>query len=382
VVYLNGGSPLFTWRRTKLVILGLLLSLVLVLHLGAISVHSEVKDFAAFYWAGWCAREGAIEHVYDETARIAFIEAQGLTGPSLSPPFVYPPVVAYVLVPFTMVPMGTAAQVWRLLQLAALACALWFALNEVISLEKRLLLVGIGLLSGPALTNQAFAQSTSLQMLLVSLAFVKPIVSRKWLVGMTWGLSAVLKPTSGVLLAAWWRRPWVVLAAAATVLVSLLGPGMESLRRYTIALPRYLAGNAGWTGHSVSLLRVIDSLGLGVWAYLLAGLIVLVVTALAIRGLPQKKRMLAALSTVGVVTPALESHHLLLPLLTLLYMVSTYRQLSPLSKFLVVSALAAHLYPLASTPTPLSSYLRLAGSLCLWVAALSHFPMSERRGSV
>ncbi len=162
---------------------------------------------------------------YDAAVRLMLTgtpyQAETLGGPFQPGPFglyLYAPPLALAMVPLTQLDAPTAALVWLALRVAALIALCWLL---PVSRPIRLTMLGLAALSAPVL-NDLRLGNVSVLVTLLSVAAWRSLDRAPS--GVAIALSAMVRPTMGVLFA-WWlvRRAWLpVLAGGATAVVVAL----------------------------------------------------------------------------------------------------------------------------------------------------------------
>jgi len=350
----------------------LVLAAALLLH-GTIIYAIQGGDFPAFYWAGWCARTGNSELLYNRVAQQDFF-THLVKEPNRVLTFVYHPAIAYLFLPFSYLPFPAALRLWMVLQLGVIAWATYAVLrsNSTDQVHGLLPIMTLVLVSAPVLHNQALGQTTSLLMGLCALMLALDFRKYAGLVGALWCVTVLTKPITGTLLLLWWRRGRVLLWVAAVALVVTVLVSGPRLAGYISTFRATTMANIRSETHNPSLLKVTTKLTQhGVSIYMiLSGAILLVTAILALRFRSEKERILLALAASGVVSPVLELHHLmigLLPFVVLFQSVLNNEEDQPVQALTFI-ALTTLVLPFPALRSSLGRYLPLVGSACIWAS--------------
>jgi Glycosyltransferase family 87 len=214
-----------------------------------IGISGQLNDFYAYWAAGVLLNRG--ENPYDVGALASVQQAAGIyveTGSGFS----YPLVFAHLMRPLALLPPATAATIFSVLSLIALAFAVAILLGSLPQLHWPLALGG-GVVAGlfpPVIGSLYFGQANLFVLLLLAIAYrcVTP--------GPMLGIASAIKlyPVSGFLAAATerpprWRRLGIGLGVLGALLLLQLGTGGGSLSGRT----RYFFGpDTYWSNESIN----------------------------------------------------------------------------------------------------------------------------------
>jgi hypothetical protein len=189
-----------------------------VFSFATIGPSGQLNDFYAYWAAGVLLNRG--QDPYNVAALTAVQRAQGLyieTGSGFS----YPLFFAHLMRPLALLPPATAAAIFSVLSLIALAFAIGLLLRSLPQLRWPLALAG-GVVAGlfpPVIGSLYFGQANLFVLLLLALAY------RAVVPGVMLGIAGAIKlyPVGGFLAALTVRPPrWRVIAVGVGVLGTLL----------------------------------------------------------------------------------------------------------------------------------------------------------------
>lgn len=149
-------------------------------------------DFLAFYTGGTFARQGRFEQLYDlqtvkqfehETARHNGLDIKEVFGPWWNPPF-----YAWVFAPLSALPYSTALNIWRGINLLALAGAIVLLCRMLPNRRTWGLTAMLILISMPFIQAISHAQNTCTSLLLLALAVSAWRADRAFMAGLIGGL--------------------------------------------------------------------------------------------------------------------------------------------------------------------------------------------------
>jgi hypothetical protein len=214
-----------------------------------IGLSGQLNDFYAYWAAGVLLNRG--QNPYDVAALAAVQQAAGVhveTGSGFS----YPLFFAHLMRPLALLPPGTAAAIFSILSLLALAFAVALLLRSLPQLGWPLALAG-GIAAGlfpPVIGSLYFGQANLFVLLLLALAY------RAVLPGPMLGIASAIKlyPVGGFLAALTARPPrWRVIAIGIGVLGALLllqlGTGGGSFSGRT---GYFLGPDTYWSNESIN----------------------------------------------------------------------------------------------------------------------------------
>jgi hypothetical protein len=194
-----------------------------------VGISGQLNDFYAYWAAGVLLNRG--ENPYDVAALVSVQQAAGIyveTGSGFS----YPLFFAHLMRPLALLPPATAATIFSVLSLIALAFAVAILLGSLPPLRWPLTLAG-GVVAGlfpPVIGSLYFGQANLFVLLLLAIAYrcVTP--------GPMLGIASAIKlyPVSGFLAALTarpphWRRLGIGLGVLGALLLLQLGTGGGSL---------------------------------------------------------------------------------------------------------------------------------------------------------
>ena len=214
-----------------------------------IGISGQLNDFYAYWAAGVLLNRG--ENPYDVGALASVQKAAGIyveTGSGFS----YPLFFAHLMRPLALLPAATAATIFSVVSLIALAFAVAILLGSLPNLRWPLALAG-GVVAGlfpPVIGSLYFGQANLVVLLLLAIAYrcVTP--------GPMLGIASAIKlyPVSGFLAVVTerpprWRRLGIGLGVLGALLLLQLGTGGGSLSGRT----RYFFGpDTYWSNESVN----------------------------------------------------------------------------------------------------------------------------------
>ncbi len=213
-----------------------------------IGISGQLNDFYAYWAAGVLLNRG--ENPYDVTALTAVQQGAGVyveTGSGFS----YPLFFAHLMRPLALLPPATAAAIFSILSLMALAAAVALLLRSLPQLRWPLALGG-GVAAGlfpPVIGSLYFGQANLFVLLLLAIAY------RGVLPGTMLGIASAIKlyPVGGFLAALTARPPrWRVVVVGSGVLGALLllqlgvGGGISGRTAY------FLGPDTYWSNESIN----------------------------------------------------------------------------------------------------------------------------------
>ncbi|NKQ55213.1 DUF2029 domain-containing protein [Amycolatopsis sp. K13G38] len=232
-------------------------------------------------------------------------------------PFTYPPFAAIAFAPLLAISLDTALIALTVISVLALGAVLALCLSHY---DRRIAVVGtatlavqaVALLSEPVRATLGFGQINLLLMLLVAVDTLAPVKRRGYLVG----LAAAVKLTPAAFILFFLVRKDFRSAARAAatfvgcaVLAWVFAPGASSHYWTTLVFQGERVGDPGYIGNQ-SLRGLIARLGGGQVVWLLAAVVVLAVTAVAIRRARHPVlALLACAMGALLVSPVSWTHH-------------------------------------------------------------------------
>jgi len=192
--------------------------------------------------------------------------------------YLYPPFFAMAMTPLALLAYGTAHGVWYLVNLAALAAAVWLYLRsrraELSQAEIALAVIGVSL-SWPALFTFGAGQANWIVLLMLVGALACLRARRDIPAGLLVAGAAAVKLTP-VLMLVWlaWRRRWAAVGAACAALGLLVaaGWGAAGWNAYVVyareMVPLLSRGCAHWVNQSLGafMTRLFDAPDIFSWA--------------------------------------------------------------------------------------------------------------------
>jgi hypothetical protein len=220
-----------------------------VFSFATIGISGQLNDFYAYWAAGVLLNHG--ENPYDVAALAAVQQAAGVyveTGSGFS----YPLFFAHLMRPLALLPPATAAAIFSVLSLIALAFAVAILLGSLPQLRWPLALAG-GVVAGlfpPVIGSLYFGQANLFVLLLLAIAY------RGVATGPMLGIASAIKlyPVSGFLAALTarpprWRRLGIGLGVLGALLLLQLGTGGGS---FSGRMGYFLGPDTYWSNESIN----------------------------------------------------------------------------------------------------------------------------------
>lgn len=320
-------------------------------------------DFVNFWSAGRLAVEGLVTQGYDPAAYKAILAQwfAPLNFTNLS----YPPSLLVLLAPLSLLPYFAAYALWQIMGASAFVYA---AIGRKLQRSDAHLVAA--LLIAPVLYSNFVFGQIALYMAALFVGALRALPARPVLAGVLFGLLTV-KPQLGVLIPVFllaigaWRT---IAAASVTALalfaVSALCFGLEPWHAYVTDTTRLqwsyiMAMNDFYAVHMMTPYAALWSVGVPIpqalqWQWIITAAIV-VVTAIVARGSapwPLKSAILAVGTVLAV--PYSLAHDLAVPLVAIVWYLSTLEEKPSWPALMVVGALWM-------LPFPLSFILQIKG---------------------
>jgi len=288
--------------------------LLLGVYIAASFVITDARDFAAFYWSGWCVAQGQMESLYDNAATNATL---GHWFVDSVPHYIYMPPFAYLMVPLSLLPFRVAMAAWLLLRAGLLAVVV-VCITRHLGYSKQDAWVALAMtfMAGPVAYGHSWGQSNALLLVLVVGAIALATNCRDGWAGVLWACALMMKPIAGVLVLAFYRRPRLLAGATGAFLVSILVIGVRPWLDYCHALAKPISDNLSNAPWNASVFGYLYQCPIVYAGIVVAG------TALTLYALYHTQslwqRAALALGFGLAFFPAVEVHHLVLAIVPLM----------------------------------------------------------------